>query len=158
MTEKTFSYIQFGAVLGGTIFAWYSVFTDFVRFYVTEGTIFKISDCIYPNPITTPCFWGAALFAALLVLVVRLRGGEELFKRQRRILSLLIIGTLFAWGNFLWGIRSFYSAPSGEGTSCSGVPVDSPIGTPCFYGAIFFTASLVAGFFYFRALKKDLLA
>ncbi|OHA81104.1 MAG: hypothetical protein A2675_00790 [Candidatus Yonathbacteria bacterium RIFCSPHIGHO2_01_FULL_51_10] len=142
-------------IAGGTIFAWNAVVTDFLRFYRTEGTIFKISDCIYPNPITTPCFWGAVLFAVLLILTVRLHNGTEILGRQRRILTLLVVGTLFAWGNFLWGIRSFYSAPSGEGTSCSGVPVDSPLHTACFYGALFFTASLIAGFFYLRALRKS---
>lgn len=142
-------------IAGGTLFAWHAVGTDFLRFYRTEGTIFKISDCIYPNPITTPCFWGAVLFAVLLVLTVRLYDGGEMLMRQRRIVILLVAGTLFAWGNFLWGIRSFYSAPTGEGTSCSGVPVDSPLHTACFYGALFFTASLIAGFLYLRSLRKS---
>lgn len=156
MNTKTFFYVQGAAILGGTVFAWYSVTVDFLRFYATEGTIWKIFDCVYPNPVVTPCFWGAVLFGVLLFLVIRLRRGEDLLKRQRRIMMLLVAGTIFAWANFSVSSWSFFLAPKGEGTSCSGVPVDSPIGTPCFYGAIFFTASLVAGLLYFRALKKGL--
>lgn len=146
MSEHSKMRIQQVLLGAGTIFAWYSVAMDALRFYRTEGTLLKFSDCVYPNPVTTPCFWGAVLFAVILVLAARRAS-------QRRIVQLLVLGTVFAWGNFLWGVRSFYQAPSGEGTSCSGVPVDSPLESSCFYGALFFTAALVAGGLYLRALK-----
>lgn len=147
MSEHTLMRAQMGLLGGGTLFAWYSVATDALRFYRTEGTLLKFSDCVYPNPVTTPCFWGAVLFVVILVLAVRRA-------REQRIVQLLVLGTVFAWGNFFWGVRSFYQAPSGEGTSCSGVPVDSPLESSCFYGALFFTAALGAGVAYLRALKR----
>lgn len=147
MSTQAFMRTQIGILAAGTLFAWYSVVTETVRFYRTEGTLLKISDCVYPNPITTPCFWGAVLFAVVLILAFR-------HASQRRIVHLLVLGTLFAWGNFAWGVRSFYQAPSGEGTSCSGVPVDSPFESSCFYGAIFFTAALIAGALYLRTLVR----
>ncbi|OHA83442.1 MAG: hypothetical protein A2408_02105 [Candidatus Yonathbacteria bacterium RIFOXYC1_FULL_52_10] len=146
---------QLVALLGGTAFAWYSVAVDALRFYRTEGTLFKVSDCVYPNPITTPCFWGAVLFVIVLVFALRARKSADPLKRQRNILMMLLGGTLFAWANFSVSSWSFFLAPKGEGTSCSGVPADSPFVTACFYGALFFTASLVAGYVFFRALKRN---
>jgi len=32
-------------LLGGTVFAWYNVILNFMRFYHVEGTIFKIQNC-----------------------------------------------------------------------------------------------------------------
>jgi hypothetical protein len=54
-------------LLGGTIFAWYTVAQDFIRFKNIQGTIFKVSDCLIPNPVTTACFYGAFGFLAAVI-------------------------------------------------------------------------------------------
>jgi len=51
----------------GSIFAYTSVYFDFQRFYLVEGTYTKIKDCVIPNPVTTPCFWGAFGFLATTI-------------------------------------------------------------------------------------------
>lgn len=55
----------------------------------------------------------------------------------------LLLGTLFAWGNFIvefvaW--RKHQICPTG---CAHGDKVVNPFLTPCFYGAIFFTIAFV---------------
>ena len=52
---------------GGTIFSWTTVYQDFVRFFNLYGDLFRIYDCEIPNPVTTPCFYGAIAFAKSIV-------------------------------------------------------------------------------------------
>lgn len=51
----------------GTVFAFTSVYFDFQRFYTVEGSYTKIKNCVIPNPVVTPCFWGAFGFLAATI-------------------------------------------------------------------------------------------
>jgi len=51
----------------------------------------------------------------------------------------LLIGTIFAWGNFVFELVSWINKKSCE-LGCA-EPGTNPFLTPCFYGAIFFTIS-----------------
>jgi hypothetical protein len=54
----------------------------------------------------------------------------------------LLLGTLFAWVNFAYELVSWLNeraCPLG----CPTTPGTNPFLTPCFYGALFFTAAFV---------------
>lgn len=129
----------------GTVFSWTTVVVDFLRFYENEGTIFKITDCLYPNPVTTPCFYGAFAFAGALAWAIAIakKEGEAQRRGEKNLMMFLIAGTLFAWGNFTLLLYRFYTALPGEGVGCSGVPASSPFSTPCFYGSVLFLLALM---------------
>lgn len=133
------------ALLGGTIFAWYTVYTDFNRFYQNEGTLFKIEDCAVPNPVTTACFYGAIAFLAAFIwsIFLHLLPVEMRQKPLRYLTIFLVGGVLFAWTNMTILLVKFYRAAPGDGVSCSGVPTANPFTTPCFYGATIFLLSLI---------------
>ena len=137
--------IQVVALLVGTVFAWTTAVVDFLRFYQAEGTLFKINDCLYPNPVTTPCFYGAIAFAIAFVWAISLlkKEGEIRRKSEKHLSWLLIAGTIFAWTSFGRLAYNFYTALPGQGIGCSGVPTTSPFLTPCFFGATLFLIALI---------------
>lgn len=157
-TQSKFHYVQIGVLLAGTMFAWFTVIMDFARFYASEGTFFKIADCVYPNPVTTPCFYGAFAFVLGLVWAIKLlkKDPEGLRKGERNLTWFLVAGNIFAWSNFSNLVYHFYNVPLGQGVSCSGVPAASPFTTPCFYGASLFLASLLVTIAYGWYLKKKI--
>lgn len=137
----------------GVLFSWYTTINDFIRFYNTEGTIFKIKDCFFPNPVTTACFYGAIAFLVAFTWSVYILKKADLAKKefhQTRLSWLLAAGTIFAWANFSNVLYKFYGAGSNIG--CSGVPISSPFLTPCFYGSIIFLISLIVALI---IVKKD---
>lgn len=142
---KKLFYFQFFVLLAGTIFAWYTVVGDFARFYRIEGTIFKLQDCVTPNPVTTACFWGAWAFLGALVwsyFILKWPEEKQLF-HQKRLVLLLVGGTIFAWSNFGLGWMKFIANQGRPTVGCSGQIVANPFFTPCFWGSVFFTAALV---------------
>lgn len=145
MQTLKFKILQSFALFCGTVFAFYTVYNDFVRFYSFEGTIFKIRDCIIPNPVTTACFYGAfAFLIAFIWSLFILRFGELKQKiHQKRLIWFLIAGVLFAWSNFSNELIKFYNAGSKDVIGCSGILTKNPFTTPCFIGASIFLASLI---------------
>ncbi len=139
--------LQTLVLLIGTLFAWFTVYTDFSRFYNLYGSITKISGCTIPNPVTTPCFYGA--FAFLLGLIwsyniqKRESDGEDIRTKQRNLGYLLIGGTIFAWSNFGYEIFRYLSVKTAVKVSCSGVPTDNVFLTACFYGSVIFLIALI---------------
>jgi hypothetical protein len=121
-------------LFGGSIFAWYTVFNDFSRFQRIYGTIFRIENCSVPNPVTTPCFYGAIAFVIALILSIK--------KNEKPLYILLIGGTIFAWSNFAYEVYKFY-ASTGVKTSCAGVITNNVFTTPCFYGACIYLLALI---------------
>lgn len=153
MAMKRGYLLQSLVLFGGTIFAWTTVANDFRRFYAIEGTIFKVQDCAIPNPVTTPCFYGAFAFLVAFVWSVILlkKDGEEQTRGERKLRWLLLASTLFAWGNFSRTLYTFYSTPpAAEKVGCSGQLVSSPFVTPCFYGSMIFLIALVLSFVLLR--------
>lgn len=145
---KKWFFIQSLVLLCGTVFAWYTIYIDYRRFYDIEGTIFKIADCRFPNPVTTPCFYGAwAFLIAFIWSVAILRKKDSLLQKwhQKFLVWFLVAGTLFAWGNFGWGLYKFIANQGKPVIGCSGQLVGDPFGTPCFYGAVLFLLALISG-------------
>lgn len=137
----------------GVLFSWYTTVNDFIRFYNTEGTIFKVKDCFFPNPVTTACFYGAIAFLiafAWSVYILKKAGLAKKEFHQTRLSWLLAAGTIFAWANFSNVLYKFYGTDSNIG--CSGVPISSPFLTPCFYGSVIFLISLIIALI---IVKKD---
>lgn len=147
MTAKLY-WVQVGALLVGTVFAWTTAVVDFLRFYEAEGTLFKVNDCLYPNPVTTPCFYGAIAFAVALVWAISLtkKEGEVRIKSEKYLALFLTAGTIFAWTSFGRLAYNFYTALPGSGIGCSGVPTANPFITPCFFGSVLFLIALIISF------------
>ena len=145
-------------LLGGTIFAWFSVYTDFARFYKFYGTLTRIQNCVIPNPVTTPCFYGAFAFliAFLWSLYILKQKVENRISQQKKLNILLIASTIFAWSNFFLGIYQYYAAKNGPKVSCSGIPTDNAILTPCFFGSIIFLLALIVSITIIRSNKRVL--
>lgn len=147
--------IQVLVLLGGVLFSWYTVYADFTRFYNTEGTLFKIKDCVYPNPIITPCFYGAIVFLVAFVWAIYVLR-DKLFSsravKQQRLWLILLAGTAFGWVNFGFSLFKYYTSAVDVKVTCSGIPTDNPFLTPCFYGSmIYLIVFLIAWFI----IKKD---
>ena len=145
-------------LLGGVAFSWHAVYVDFVRFYNTEGTILKIKDCVYPNPVVTPCFYGAIVFLvafiwALYVLRDKIFSSQAV--KQQRLWLILLAGTAFGWINFGFSLVKFYMAPVGEQVTCSGVPTDNPFLTPCFWGSVIYLIAFLLSWVIMKRDKED---
>lgn len=137
----------------GTVFAWYTTYTDFNRFFIYGGSWLQFSGTIYPHPATTPCFYGAFAFLAAFVwslLILRDHNVAERKKQQKYLLWFLVAGNVFAWANALSQIVRFYTAAPGEKVGCSGVLITNPFATSCFYGSSLFLLSLVVAYVLFR--------
>ncbi len=142
-------------LLIGTIFAWVTVYTDFARFYNFYGTLTRIRNCVIPNPLTTPCFYGAFVFiAGFIWSLLILRGKpEERIAQEKKLRLLLVAGTVFAWGNFAYETLRFYLTKNGPKVSCSGIPTDNILLTSCFYGSVIFLATLAVSLIAIRRGK-----
>jgi len=53
----------------------------------------------------------------------------------------LLCGTLFAWGNFIWELVSWFNKRACT-LGCA-EPGANPFSTPCFFGALFFTLAFI---------------
>ena len=141
----------------GTIFAWYTSYTDFTRFFIYGGSWFKFSGTIYPHPATTPCFYGAFAFLAAFAWSLLILRDSDVVRRktqQKYLVWFLIAGNIFAWTNALSQIIRFYNAAPGEGVNCSGVLITNPFATSCFYGSSLFLLSLIVAYLSFYFAKK----
>lgn len=136
---------QFIWLLFGTAFAWFTVISDFKHFYSIYGNIARISDCIIPNPVTTPCFYGAFAFLAAFVwsLFICQTSKTKKIANQNKLHFLLIGSTIFAFSNLFIEIYNFYFIKSSSQISCSGVPANSIFVTPCFIGSMFFLGAFI---------------
>jgi len=132
-------------LFAGTIFAWITIYNDFSRFYKFYGSFTRLQDCAVPNPVTTPCFYGAFafLFGFIWSLFILKRKSENRRVQQRKLNILLIASTIFAWGNFILEVIRFYTIKNGPKVSCSGISTDNVLLTPCFYGSVIFLTALI---------------
>lgn len=146
---------QIAVLAGGTIFAFYTIAIDFLRFYDYEGTLFKVNDCIVPNPVTTPCFYGGFAFLIATIWAWKLyKKTEPLQARgQKHLTWFLVASNLFAWGNFSRVAWSFYHSTTGATIGCSGVATTNPYTTPCFIGSAIFLIGLVLTLIIVRQLR-----
>lgn len=137
--------LQIAVLAVGVVFAFYTIVTDFMRFYNYEGTLLKIKDCIVPNPVTTPCFYGAFAFLIALIWSWRLykKTGPLQARGQKYLTWFLVASNLFAWGNFSRVAISFYQSAGHATKGCSGVLTTNPFTTPCFIGSAIFLLALI---------------
>lgn len=140
---KTTYIVQSSVLLAGTLFSWTTVVQNFIRFYISEGTIFKIQNCSVPNPVTQSCFYGAIgfLVAFLLSLFLMRLKGVRAQRAQMYLLLLLSAGTVFAWYNVAREFFAFYR--TGTVVGCSAVVLSNPYTSPCFTGATFFLVAAI---------------
>ncbi len=133
--------LQAVILLGGVIFSWRALFVQFNAFYALYGDLTRIKDCVIPNPITTPCFYGSVAFiVALAWAVVLLRVRSE--KSLRYLRNFLIFGVCFALTVLAYeAVQYYYPSFSGPKISCN--PGAHPLKTPCFSGLLFFVMAAV---------------
>ena len=154
--KKITPILQLIILLGGMIFAWTTVIKEFINFYASEGTIFKVVDCVYRNPVTTPCFYGAVGFIVIIVWGLSIwRQTEQVKKIKQRLYHtwFLLGGTLFAWSVVTkewWQIKQAAGVPV---VGCSGL-MTSIFDSTCLYGAMFYTLALLLGWYLYKIEKK----
>jgi len=132
------------ATFAGIIVAWVHIIKQFILFYGYEGTITKVTDCIIPNPVTTPCFYGGFGFILAFIIAIKL-WRKDLSKKALTWFTLyLAAGTIFAWYNAGKDIINFYSPKAaGAVIGCSGVAISNPFTTACFAGASLFLLAFI---------------
>lgn len=144
----------------GTLFSWYTVVTDFIKFYAVQGNLYQVTNCYIPNPVTTACFYGAWAFLAAFIWSIYIYRSalDKQLMLMKRLVWFLVAGTIFAWTNFTILLVRFLNTPVGEPTvGCSGQLTSNPFTTPCFIGSVIFLISLVIGagtLFTFKVTKK----
>lgn len=141
---KKFYITQIALLLAGSLVAWKAVYDDFVRFFGAGGSVFQVAGCTFPNPVTTPCFYGAFAFVGALVWAYFVLKKDNIAAkvRQEKYLSWFLVGcTLFGWSNF---VKLYLDYMAGSQIGCSGAPMTVPFLTPCFFGSMFFLLSLLS--------------
>lgn len=143
MSCKNRYVIQSALLLWGVVFSWTNVFRSFSRFRLSEGAYLKFADCTLTNPLLTPCAWGAfAFFIAFIwsVLVIRIEDNKKKLIQQKRLMILLLGGTLFAFSVVGFETLEFFHSKTGTFETCTGV-VSSPLESACFLGALTYLVS-----------------
>jgi hypothetical protein len=145
LTMKKYYIAQLAVLLAGNAVAWNAVYDDFARFFGAGGKLLQVAGCSVPNPITTPCFYGAFGFLGALVWAwIIFKKTDTIARvRQQKYLSWFLVGcTLFGGFNFT---KLYLSYLHGSTIGCSGAAMTTPFATPCFYGAsVFFLSLLVS--------------
>lgn len=141
-------------LFAGTVFAFTVIIDEFVTFYNLYGTIFRIKDCVIPNPATTACFYGAFAFLAATIYslkIVFFQGAKQ--KLHSKYLLFFLIGSnVFAWFNTARVFYKFYTPTDKIG--CGGQIITNPFDTACFYGASIFLLALIAHKLLFTSQKN----
>lgn len=146
------SLLYFQALIlgGGVFFSWTKLIGQFTYFYDMYGTIFKIRDCIIPNPMVTACFYGSiALLVAFIWSVTLIQSYSH--KSQKYLSYLLYFGVVFALSVIAYEFLEYYHIISLGGNAVSCSPGTFPLKTPCFYGMLFFLGASIAA----RTILKE---
>ncbi len=158
MTKQTIrAYALPLCLLLGAGIAGIGIAGDFIRFYHAEGTVFKIKDCVFPNPVTRPCFYGFFAFVSAAIwsfALTRMKDEQRCRKQQKYLQWFLVACVLFAWSNFFLEVFRFYDAKRNavEAVGCSGLPIHNPLFTTCFAGSVLF---LLSGMLLSLSVKKE---
>ena len=144
-------------LLVGSLYAFTTVFFEFIEFYFNEGTIFKVNDCITPNPVTTACFYGAFGFLISFIWAYRINNYQVVTNKinQYFYLNLLLIGcTIFAWYNNYSTMYTYFFDNKEIFIGCTGKLIQNPFTTPCFIGASIFTVALLISTYILVKIKR----
>jgi hypothetical protein len=130
----------------GALIAWSTVSLAFMRFYRTEGTLLKLTNCQFPNPVTTPCFYGAIGFLIALIWAVSLaRQGRAGAGGLQGLWWFLLACSIFGWSNVAIEFWRWQHGPTGFVTiTCSTDPMATPFQSPCLYGSLMFLGAWIA--------------
>jgi hypothetical protein len=140
----------------GVIIAWSTVTLGFIRFYRAEGTLLKFTNCAFPNPLTTPCFYGAVAFlVALLWAASSARGAMPKPHGYEGLWWLLLASTIFGWSNVAYEFWTSHQSPTGFIVSCTAQSISSPFQSPCLYGSTMFLGAWLTVGLMVRALKPS---
>lgn len=156
-TITTWLRFQIIFLLAGVIWSWANTIQSFIKFYGYEGTIIKFSNCIIPNPLTEPCFYGAVGFVVALVWTIIVYRKIAQGKINRLVHSLWLFisaGTIFAYYNVTREFTAFYTSPA-TALGCSAVPITNPFLTPCFTGAALYLLSAITSGVVYSKLPKQ---
>ena len=140
---KKYYLSQIAILAIGSGIAWNAVYDDFVRFFGAGGRLIQVAGCTFPNPVMTPCFYGAFAFVGALLWASRILKKSNISQkvRQEKYLSWFLVGcTIFGWSNF---VKLYLDYVGGSQIGCSGAPMTSPFITPCFFGSAFFLLALL---------------
>jgi len=144
-----------GFLAAGTVIAWSTVALAFIRFYRAEGTLLKVTNCRFPNPITTPCFYGAIAFVVALLWAASLASGaKRLVRGYEGLWWLLLASTIFGWSNVGYEFWRWNQSPTGFIVSCTTESISSPLQSPCLYGSIMFLGAWITVGLMLRTQKQ----
>jgi hypothetical protein len=139
----------------GTVIAWTTVVLACIRFYRAEGTLLKVTNCRFPNPVTTPCFYGAIAFIlALLWAASLVRGARPRAHGYQGLWWLLLASTIFGWSNVAYEFWRWNQSPFGVIVSCTTASIASPFQSPCLYGSTMFLGAWLTVGSMLRALRQ----
>ena len=128
----------------GVIIAWQHIITQFSNFLSYEGTVFKVQNCVIPNPVTTPCFYGGFGFIVALIIAILFFKKNPTKKALMWFTIYLLAGSIFAWTFAGRDLINFFGGSTGAGTvGCSGLIINNPFTTACFMGASLFLLSFI---------------
>jgi len=146
MSNTINKYLLSSILLIGTLFAYSAVALEFIDFYINEGTLFKVDNCITPNPVTTACFYGAFGFLVALIWNIRIVKKTDIQSKIKSKLFLtlfLLGGSIFAWYNNFSTLYNYFIVKPTSLVGCTGQIVTNPFTTPCFIGATIFTIAFI---------------
>ena len=144
-----------GFLTTGTVIAWSTVVLAFSRFYRAEGTLLKVTNCRFPNPITTPCFYGAIAFVLALLWAASLASGAKpRVHGYEGLWWLLLASTIFGWSNVAYEFWRWGQSPTGFIVSCTTESISSPFQSPCLYGSTMFLGAWLSVDLIVRARRR----
>jgi hypothetical protein len=134
-------------LVAGGLIAWSTTILALTRFYASEGTLLRFDNIGIPNPMITPCFWGAVGF------LVALAWAGSLYSRTRRanpVVGYRMLGwflvacVLFGWSVVGYESWRLNQSATGSIIGCMAEPMTSIVQSPCLYGSSMYLAALVA--------------
>ena len=147
---KKYYILQILLLFVGNVVAWSAVRDDFARFFSAGGKITQVAGCSVPNPVTTPCFYGAFAFLGTFFWAIYILKKHNTDNHVCKVLHqkwlswFLVGGTLFGWFNF---VKLYLAYMGGSQIGCSGAAMTTPFATPCFYGSSLFLLALLWSWF-----------
>ncbi len=155
--SKKFLALQSILLGAGVVYSWSKVVIQFETFQKMYGTIFRIKDCAYPNPLVTACFYGAVAFLiAFIWSVIVLQSKKVSLKQQTYLRNFLLFGVVFAGSVVTFEFLLYYKIikTSQPIVACS--PGVFPLQTPCFVGMMVFLASFIVAAYIVRSALKEI--
>ena len=127
----------------GSVIAWSTITLGLLRFYRLEGTLLKFTDCAVPNPLVTPCFFGAIAFLVALLWALSLSHAPtpSATSRYNPLWWFLLAATIFGWSNVALEVWKWHESSTGLLMTCTADAVASPFQSPCLYGSAMFLAA-----------------